>query len=57
MVFKGKNNSMVEVSSLYWFSMRSRNSMVAISMHLLNKQDEIKISIILDGGGVVFMHE
>jgi hypothetical protein len=27
--------------------------MVAISMHLLNKQDEIKISIILDGGGVV----
>jgi hypothetical protein len=57
MVFKGKKNSMVEVSSLYWFSMRSRNSMVAISMHSLNKQDEIKISIILDGGGVVFMHE
>jgi hypothetical protein len=27
--------------------------MVAISMHLLNKQDELKISIILDGGGVV----
>jgi hypothetical protein len=53
MVVKGKKNSMVEVSILYWVSMRSRNSMVAISMHFLNKQDEIKISIILDGGGVV----
>jgi hypothetical protein len=53
MVFKGKRNSMVVVSNLYWVSMRSRNSMVAISMHLLNKQDEIEISINLDGGGVV----
>jgi hypothetical protein len=54
MVFKGKKNSMVEVFSLYWVSMRSRNIMVAISMYLLNKQDEIKTSIFLDGGGVVF---
>jgi hypothetical protein len=33
---------MVEVLEFYWVSKRSRNNMVAISMHLLNKKDEIR---------------
>jgi hypothetical protein len=48
---------MVEVPEFYWVSKRLRNNMVVISMHLLNKKDENKEIGILDGGGVVFMHE
>jgi hypothetical protein len=39
---KNQRYGIVEVPESYWVSKRSRNNMVAISMHLLNKKEEIR---------------